>query len=92
MAAQLNGPNGVVLDGAGNLYIADRSNYRIRKVDSAGDISTVAGNGMRGYNGDGGAAVAAQLDSLQAWRWTARATCTSPMETTTASARWTLRG
>ena len=62
-AAQLGYPAGMALDGAGNLYIADRSNYRIRKVDSAGDITTVAGNGIRGYNGDGGAAVAAQLDS-----------------------------
>ena len=62
-AAQLGYPAGMALDGAGNLYIADRSNYRIRKVDSAGVITTVAGNGMRGYNGDGGAAVAAQLDS-----------------------------
>ncbi len=62
-AAQLGSPAGMALDGAGNLYIADRSNYRIRKVDSAGDITTVAGNGIRGYNGDGGAAVAAQLDS-----------------------------
>ena len=61
-AAQLNFPRGVALDGAGNLYIADFSNNRIRKVDSAVVISTVAGNGTRGYSGDGGAAVGAQLD------------------------------
>ncbi len=60
-ATQLNGPTGVALDGAGNLYIADASNRRIRKVDAAGVITTVAGNGRQGYGGDGGPAVAAQL-------------------------------
>ena len=60
-AARLRDPGGVALDGAGNLYIADRSNRRIRKVDSAGVISTVAGNGMAGFGGDGGAATAARL-------------------------------
>ena len=62
VAAQLDFPRGVALDGAGNLYIADSLNQRIRKVDAAGAISTVAGDGTRGYGGDGGAAVAAQLD------------------------------
>ena len=61
-AAQLYNPSGVALDGAGNLYIVDGDNQRIRKVDAAGVISTVAGDGTRGYGGDGGAAVAAQLD------------------------------
>ena len=62
VAALLNDPTGVALDGAGNLYIADSENHRIRKVDSAGVISTVAGAGTEGYNGDGGAATAAQLN------------------------------
>ena len=61
-AAQLNNPYDVAPDGAGNLYIADRSNSRIRKVDAAGAISTVAGDGTSGYGGDGGAATAAQLN------------------------------
>ena len=61
VAAQLNQPSGVAVDGSGNLYIADYRNHRIRKVDSSGDISTVAGNGTKGHSGDGGAAVAAQL-------------------------------
>ena len=61
VAARLNWPRGVVLDGAGNLYISDGRNYRIRKVDAAGVISTVAGNGTQGYGGDGGRATAAQL-------------------------------
>ena len=59
--AQLAFPWGVAADGAGNLYIADRNNHRIRKVDAAGNISTVAGSGRWGYGGDGGAAVRAQL-------------------------------
>ena len=59
--AQLAFPWGVAADGAGNLYIADRNNHRIRKVDAAGNISTVAGSGQWGYGGDGGAAVRAQL-------------------------------
>ncbi len=45
----------------GNLYIADRHNDRIRKVDAAGVISTVAGTGERGYSGDGGPGTAAWL-------------------------------
>ena len=59
----LRSPSGVAVDGAGNLYIADENDYRVRKVDAAGVITTVAGTGERGYAGDGGAATAAQLDS-----------------------------
>ena len=61
--AQLNGPSGVAADTAGNLYIADQGNNRIRKVDSTGVISTIAGTGERGFGGDGGPATEAQLDS-----------------------------
>jgi len=53
---------GISLDNKGNLYIADRRNYRIRKVDSKGIISTIAGNGEQGHKGDGGKAIAAQLN------------------------------
>ena len=52
-SAQLNVPIGLAVDSAGNLYIADFSNNRIRKV-SGGTITTVAGNGLAGYSGDGG--------------------------------------
>ncbi len=62
-AARLRWPEGVALDGAGNLYIADKNSHRIRKVDAAGVIFTVAGNGTAGYSGDGGPAAAAQLNS-----------------------------
>ncbi len=62
-AAQLRYPHGVAVDGAGNFYIADRNNNRIRKVDvSTGIITTVAGTGSRGFSGDGGPATAAQLN------------------------------
>ena len=61
--AQLNEPYGVSVDAAGNLYIADTRNYRIRKVTPNGIITTVAGNGINGYSGDGGAATSAQVGS-----------------------------
>ena len=60
--AQLNKPNDVAVDYIGNLYIADLSNHRIRKIDKNGVITTVAGTGNGGYSGDGGAAVSAQLN------------------------------
>src|SRR3990167_3786638 len=60
-AAMLADPSGVALDGSGTLYIADASNNRIRKVDAAGTITTVAGTGESGYSGDGGLATAASL-------------------------------
>jgi sugar lactone lactonase YvrE len=60
--ACLAGPYGVVVDASGNLFIADSSNNRIRKVDTNGIITTVAGNGYAGYFGDGGAATDASLD------------------------------
>ena len=62
-AAQLNYPRGVAVDTAGNLFIADFDNFRIRKVTPAGVISTVAGNETQGFSGDGGPATAAQLYS-----------------------------
>ena len=59
--AQLYYPSGVAVDGAGNLYIADTDNTRIRKVDSTGTITTIAGTGEYGFSGDGGPAVQAAL-------------------------------
>jgi Cep192 domain 4/NHL repeat len=60
-SASLWGPTGVAMDAAGNLYIADQSNNRIRKVDTSGNISTVAGNGTQGFSGDGGPAASTEL-------------------------------
>jgi len=62
-AAGLNVPFDVKADAGGELYIADLNNHRIRKVDVGGIISTFAGNGIAGYNGDGGPANSAQLNS-----------------------------
>ena len=62
IAAQLRYPTGVAVDRAGNLYIADVQNNRIRRVDASGIITTVAGSGVMGYSGDNGPAIAAQLD------------------------------
>lgn len=61
-SASLKAPEGVAVDAAGNLYIADRDNYRIRKVALDGTISTFAGNGKQGFSGDGGPAVNASLN------------------------------
>ena len=63
VAAQINSPQDVAVDGSGNLYIADSNNDRVRKVDAAGVITTVAGTGIEGYGGDGGPAASAQLDT-----------------------------
>lgn len=60
--AQLNTPTGVAVDAAGNVYIADQGNSRIRKVNTSGFISTVAGVGIAGYNGDGILATLAKLN------------------------------
>ena len=67
-SAQLQHPSGVAVDSSGNLYIADTYNHRIRKVDSSGTITTVAGTGstglgLGGFSGDGGMGTAAMLDS-----------------------------
>ncbi len=57
-------PSGVVLDAAGNLFLADTGNNRVRRVDAiTGNISTYAGNGNSGPFGDGGPAIAASLTS-----------------------------
>jgi sugar lactone lactonase YvrE len=61
-SAELNGPVGIASDAAGNLYIADASNATVREVNAGtGMIATVAGNGITGYLGDGGAATSAEL-------------------------------
>jgi len=59
--AQLDVPFAVAADREGNLYITDENNYRIRKVDEEGIITTFAGTGEGGYSGDGGPATSAKL-------------------------------
>ena len=61
--ARINFPMGIAVGPDGSLYIADSWNARIRKVDPDGIISTVAGNGTKGYSGDGGPATKAQINN-----------------------------
>jgi uncharacterized protein (TIGR03437 family) len=61
IGAQLSSPHDIAFDHAGNLYIADTANSRVRIVDTHGNINTFAGTGVRGFSGDGGLATSAQL-------------------------------
>jgi serine/threonine protein kinase/sugar lactone lactonase YvrE len=61
--ASLNGPVGLAVDSAGNIYVADANNNRIRKITPDGKIQLVAGNGQQGFSGDGGPPELAALNS-----------------------------
>jgi sugar lactone lactonase YvrE len=61
-SAELNAPRGLALDRAGNLFIADSANHRVRKLTPDGTIVTVSGTGVPGFAGDGGAATNGQLN------------------------------
>ena len=61
ISAQMSAPAGVVVDKAGNIYISDFLNNRVRMVSPNGIITTFAGNGLSGFSGDGGSATSAQL-------------------------------
>ena len=61
VSAYLYQPYRTAADGSGNVYIIDQGNWRVRKVNASGTISTFAGNGTSGYTGDGGAATAAEI-------------------------------
>ena len=67
-SAELNDPRGIVTDPAGNVYFCDRDNHVVRKVDTNGIITTVAGTGSAGYNGDNIQGTTAQLNTP--WRVT----------------------
>jgi YVTN family beta-propeller protein len=62
-SAMLCYPAGLTFDTAGNLYVADSGNDRVRKISSSGKITTVAGNGVHGYGGNGGPAISATLSN-----------------------------
>jgi hypothetical protein len=61
LSASLYRPNGVFVDSSNNIYIADTFNSCVRKINSAGIITTIAGNGTPGYSGDGGKATSALM-------------------------------
>jgi sugar lactone lactonase YvrE len=61
ISAELYAPDGLAMDTNGNIYIADRFNHRVRKVNAHGTISTFAGNGNGNYSGDGGPATSAAI-------------------------------
>ncbi len=66
LSARLNRPEGVAVDASGNLYISDTNNWRIRRVNTAGTITTYAGGLTSGFGGDGGPATAASISSPRA--------------------------
>ena len=63
--AQLFAPQGLAIDARGNLLVADTFNHRIRRIDRGGTITTIAGNGIAAYAGDGGPAAAAAFNGPQ---------------------------
>ncbi len=63
LSAMFNGPNGLSTDKYGNLYVADQYNSAIRKIDTSGIITTVAGTGTAGYNGENIPATSAMLNN-----------------------------
>ncbi|MGH9000159.1 MAG: NHL repeat-containing protein [Acidimicrobiia bacterium] len=63
--AQLNDPRSVVADAAGNVYVGEELGHRVRRIDTGGTISTIAGTGTAGFSGDGGKATEAQFDGVR---------------------------
>src|SRR6266550_5305612 len=58
-------PSAIVFDPTGNLYFAETGNHVVRKIDTTGNITTIAGAGTQGFSGDAGPATSAALDSPQ---------------------------
>ena len=75
VAAELDTPFGVAVDGQDRVIVADTGSSVIRRIDATGRIATIAGTGTGGYSGDGGAATSAELRSrspsrsMRAARW-----------------------
>jgi len=61
-SALINNPGGLAVDGRGNVFFADRDNFRVRRIDTSGTITTIAGNGQYRFSGDGGPAGSANLN------------------------------
>ncbi|HMW01595.1 MAG TPA: hypothetical protein PKE58_15770, partial [Acidobacteriota bacterium] len=69
-AAQLNLPRSLIVDPQGNIFVSDLGNNRVRRIDGeTGDISTIAGTGVRGFQGDDGPAIEAQLFEPSGLAW-----------------------
>jgi len=83
-AAALSDAEGVAFDSAGNLFVADANDHRVRKIAPDGTISTVAGDGTPGFRGDGGPASVARLNTPTESRSMARPTYTSRISGTIA--------
>lgn len=62
-SASIGSINGIAVDAAGNIYASDRTNHQIVRISTAGTLTIIAGNGLRGYSGDGGQAANASLNS-----------------------------
>jgi len=65
-SATLALPFAMAADASGNIFVADTNNHRIRRIDTSGNITTVAGNGQQGFSGDGGPATSAALNQPSA--------------------------
>lgn len=63
LATRLALPKGLSVDNQGNIYFADSGNHRIRKIDTGGKVTTIAGDGTQGFSGDGGPPLSSSLDS-----------------------------
>jgi hypothetical protein len=61
LQAEFSSPSGIAFDASGSIYIADKSNFRIRKLLPSGNVVTIAGNGIPGYSGNGSAATSAEM-------------------------------
>jgi hypothetical protein len=61
--AEFNGPRNLTFDKAGNLFVTEIGNHRIRKISLDGNVTTIAGTGVQGFSGDGGPATQANLNN-----------------------------